>query len=197
MSAIRVILFDLGGVLLPFDRERRIAAIVERLGVTPEAARAFMASDIHPRLDTGEAGEEALAAAFSVFAGRVMPLEEARDLVLSVFEAPNRPLWDLAGALRERFVVGGFSDNPAFVRRMFPPGAKLEPMFWSSEIGALKPSPKAFEAVRAHLAAPPETILFIDDGLANVEQARRMGWEAIGFASNDQLAAELAARGLA
>jgi FMN phosphatase YigB (HAD superfamily) len=196
VTEIRAILFDLGGVLLPFDRERRIAAMVERLGVTADAARAFMASDIHRRLDLGQADEPALADAVSALAGRAIAPDEARDLVLSVFGAPNAELWDIAAVLRARVITGGFSDNPAFVRRMFPPGAELEPMIWSSEIGWMKPSPEAFLAAQARLGLPAEAIFFIDDSLANIDQARRMRWDAVAFASNDQVLAELAARGL-
>src|ERR1700761_1621932 len=91
----RAILFDLGGVLLPFDRDQRIAAIAGRFGCTAEAARAFMASDIHRRLDAGEAHEFDLAEAFSAHFGRHVSPVTAVDLVLSVFEEPNHELWDL------------------------------------------------------------------------------------------------------
>jgi glucose-1-phosphatase len=195
--ATAVVLFDLGGVLLPFDRERRIAAIVRRLAVSAEAARAFMASHIHRRLDSGAADAVDLARAFSDFAGRAVDPAEARDLVLSVFEAPNAALWTLAARLRRRVTVGGFSDNPAWVRRVFPPDGDLDPMFWSSELRLTKPSREAFRAVEARLGIPPEAILFIDDSPANIEQARRMGWDGVLFASNDQLITELSARGLA
>jgi len=190
------ILFDLGGVLLPFDRERRVRAIAQSTGVTAEAVRAFMAGDIHHRLDLGQADEHDLAAAFSVLVGRAVSPDEACALILSVFEPPNAEVWTLAENLRDRFVVGGFSDNPAFVRRVFPAGANLDPMFWSSELGLAKPSPEAFAAVQARLGLPPEAILFIDDTLANIEQARRMGWDAIVFVSNAGLIAELAVRGI-
>jgi len=190
------VLFDLGGVLLPFDREQRIATLVERFACTTEAARTFMASDIHQRLDTGEANEFDLAAAFSAYFGRHVSPVAATDLVLSVFETPNYELWDLADALRERAVVGGFSDNPAFVDAVFPMTAFLDPMFFSSRIGACKPSPEAFAAVEAGLAMAPAEILFIDDTAANVEAALARGWDAIRYTSNDQLVAELAERGL-
>ena len=192
----RAILFDLGGVLLPFDRDRRIAAIVRQLGVGPAAARAFMAAAIHGRLDRGEADEADLAEAFSDLAGRPVASREAQDLMLSVFEAPNAALWALVEDLRHRLTVGGFSDNPAWVCRVFPPGAVLDPIIWSSELGLTKASPAAFAAVQARLGLPPDSILFVDDTLANIEQARRMGWDGIVFVSNDQLAAELSARGL-
>ena len=192
----RVVLFDLGGVLLPFDRERRVRAIRERTGMSAEAARAFMAGDIHQRLDRGEADEADLAAAFSALAGREVGVDEACGLILSVFEAPNTELWDLAKALSARLTVGGFSDNPRFVRKVFPPGATLEPLFLSADLGVQKPAPEAFATVQARLGVPASDILFIDDTAANVDQARAMGWEAVAFDSNSQLFGELRARGL-
>ena len=193
---IRAVLFDLGGVLLPFDRERRVAAIVERTGAAAEAARAFMALDLHRRLDLGEATDLDVAAEFTAFFGlRVSPLEAA-DLLCSVFEPPNHELWTLAARLRRRAVVGGFSDNPSLVVQMFPEGAFLEPLFLSCEIGACKPSAAAFAAVEAGLGLAARQILFVDDTLDNVEAARVRGWDAIHFTGNAELMAELARRGL-
>jgi HAD superfamily hydrolase (TIGR01509 family) len=194
--APQVILFDLGGVLLPFDQERRIAALVGRFGCAAETARAFMADAIHWRLSLGEASEVALADAFTAAFGERVAPSEAAELVLSVFEAPNHALWDLVDHLRRRTAVGGFSDNPRFVDRLFPAGACLEPMFFSSDLHLFKPEAEAFAAVEAALSVPREAILFIDDTLANVEAARSRGWDAIHFTGNAALTADLAARGL-
>ena len=43
MTMTAAVLFDLGGVLLPFNRERRVQVIVERLGVDPANAEKMMA----------------------------------------------------------------------------------------------------------------------------------------------------------
>jgi FMN phosphatase YigB (HAD superfamily) len=191
-----VILFDLGGVLLPFDRERRVAAMVRRLGVEAAAARALFAGELPGRMDRGEADEADFAEAFGALAGRPVSPDEARELILSVFEVPNADLWALAAALRAHATVGGFSDNPGFVRRVFPPGATLEPMIFSGEIGASKPSQAAFAAAEARAGASGAQILFIDDGPANVEAARRRGWDAILYRSNAALTSALARRRL-
>ncbi len=194
--APKVILFDLGGVLLPFDQERRIAALVGRFGCAAETARAFMADAIHWRLSLGEASEADLADAFTAAFGRPVAPAEATELTLSVFDAPNHALWDLVIRLRERVAVGGFSDNPRFVDQLFPAGAFLEPMLFSSDLNLFKPSAEAFAAVEAALGLPPQSILFIDDTLTNVEAARSRGWDAIHFTSNAALMAELKTRGL-
>jgi len=196
MAAAEIVLFDLGGVLLPFDLERRVRAMVQALGITAEAARAFMASDIHARLDVGQASEAEVAAALSEVAGRPLTTDETRVLILSVFEPPNMALWDLVATLREEIPVGGFSDNPAFVLELFPPGAVLNPMFWSSELGLSKAGPEAFAAVTRRLGIDPDAILFIDDSAGNMDRAQAAGWDAIRFVSNDELIAALTERNL-
>jgi len=190
------ILFDLGGVLLPFDPERRVAAIVDQLDVSADAVRALFGGELPRRMDLGQADEDDFAAAFSELAERPVSSEAARELILSVFEAPNEPLWQVVADLRATAVVGGFSDNPAFVTTRFPPGAVLDPMIFSAEIGAAKPSDAAFVAAETRLGCLGGAILFIDDSAANIDAARHRGWDTILFRSNDQAAVELAGRGL-
>jgi len=190
-----IVLFDLGGVLLPFDQAKRVRAVAEALRVTEFAASAAMTPELFARLGDGRRDEAEFAAAFTDLAGRHVTAAEAKDLIISVFEAPNAPLWAFAATLARRITVGAFSDNPAFVSEAFPAGARLAPLFWSSEIGALKPS-AAFDWVEASVGVAPERIIFVDDTLANVDAARARGWDAILFRSNDDVIAEFAQRGL-
>ena len=197
MTAPAAVLFDLGGVLLPFDRERRVAAIVAQLGVEADDVRELFDGPLPRLMDLGKADETDFAAAFADIAGRPIAPATARALILSVFEAPNAELWRIVAELRRSVIVGGFSDNPAFVAELFPDGAVLEPMIFSSQIGAMKPSDAAFAAAEARLGMGGDRVLFIDDGPANLQAARRRGWDAIQFTANAALVADLAARGLA
>jgi FMN phosphatase YigB (HAD superfamily) len=190
------VLFDLGGVLLPFDRERRVAAIVSQLDVDAADIRELFGGPLPGRMDLGEADERDFAVAFAELANRPITPATARALILTVFGPPNDALWRLAAQLRPGVIVGGFSDNPAFVASVFPDGALLDPMIFSSEIGALKPSDAAFAAAEARLGLGGEAVLFIDDGPANIAAARLRGWDSILFNDNAALVAELAARGL-
>ena len=196
MTVPAAILFDLGGVLLPFDRERRVAAIVAQLNVEADEVRELFDGPLPLRMDLGEADETDFAAAFADMAGRPIAPATARALILSVFEAPNAELWRIAAELRQAAVVGGFSDNPAFVAEVFPDGGVLDPMIFSSDVGAMKPSDAAFAAAEARLGMGGDQVMFVDDGPANVQAARRRGWDAILFTSNAALVADLAARGL-
>ena len=196
MKRPAVVLFDLGGVLLPFDPWRRVRSVAEALGITTAAAQSALSAELFERMDLGDAVEGDFAAVFTRLAGRHVDDLEARALLLSVFEPPNAALWDLTEALRRRLPVGGFSDNPSFVAELFPAGARLDPMFWSAELGATKASEAAFATVEARLGIAGEAILFVDDTLANVERARRRGWDAAHFTHNAALRTELTERGL-
>lgn len=194
MRRPRVVLFDLGGVLLPFDRERRVRAISEAFGVEAEAVRALAAGGIGERLDSGAAGEAELAAAMSDLAGRPVGEPEARSLWLSVFEPPNAELWAVVEGMRGRVGTGVLSDNPGFVREVFPTGAAFDHVFLSCEMRLCKPAAAVFERVAAEVG---DSVLFIDDGPANVAASRDAGWDAILYRENAGLMAALADRGLA
>jgi HAD superfamily hydrolase (TIGR01509 family) len=105
-------------------------------------------------------------------------------------------LWEVVAKLRQRIAVGGFSDNPAFVADLFPPGGALEPMFWSGELHLSKSGPAAFAAVAARLGLDPAAIVFIDDSEANVTRAEAAGWDAIRFRTNERLIEAFSERGL-
>lgn len=61
----------------------------------------------------------------------------------------------------------------------------------SGEVGSVKPEPAIFEIMLEKIGRPAHECLFIDDSMANVEQARRMGFIAVQFESAEQLDHEL------
>lgn len=196
LTSDRVLLFDLGGVLLPYDRERRVRAISTALETDADAARDLVANGIAERLDVGLADDDDLAVEMSRLGDRAVSASQARRLWLSVYAAPNLELWQTMARLRDKTPVGFLSDNPPSVRDVFPAREAFDYEFLSAELGMVKPSPEIFSAVQALLAMPPEGIVFIDDTAGNVAAARVAGWDALVYSSNEQLAVELADRGL-
>ncbi|MEM5776077.1 MAG: HAD-IA family hydrolase, partial [Anaerolineaceae bacterium] len=51
-------------------------------------------------------------------------------------------------------------------------------LFFSCELGCQKPQAAFYQAVQDRLTADREAVLFWDDNAANVEGARRFGWQA-------------------
>jgi HAD superfamily hydrolase (TIGR01509 family) len=192
----RAVVFDLGGVLLPFDQALRERALGDVLGLDAEAARALVRSGIAERLDTGVADLGDLALAMSQASGRAVGETQARDLWLSVFEAPNAPLWDAVAHLRRQVRTAALSDNPHFVTAVFPRADAFDTVFLSAELGMTKPGREVFAEVTARLALAPREIVFVDDNPANIAAAAAFGWDAVTFTANAALAADLAARGL-
>ena len=69
----------------------------------------------------------------------------------------------------------------------------LDDIILSGEVGQIKPHPEIYEIALKRIGRPAAECLFIDDALANIEQARKMGFAVIHFQSPEQLEAELKA----
>jgi putative hydrolase of the HAD superfamily len=66
----------------------------------------------------------------------------------------------------------------------------------SYEVGAMKPSPAIYAAALAAAEADPQECFYTDDIPAYVEAARKAGIDAVQFVSQQQLEADLKARGI-
>jgi FMN phosphatase YigB (HAD superfamily) len=190
-----ILVFDLGGVLLPFDRQRRVAAMVRAFGVPADDVLQFLASGVADDMDRGECDLAASAAKMAVLAGRPVTVDQAKDLWLSVFEEPNLALWDAVAQIRQSTRTYALSDNPAFVSEVFPRQDAFDRVFWSAELGMTKPARELFARVSSETKTAPAEITFIDDNAVNVEAARGCGWNGILFTSSARLLDDLAARG--
>lgn len=193
-SNIHTLLFDLGGVLVevgayPFPAEWaadpvffathkedvfEFISMLEKGAVSPEDFARQLIS--HFSLSVGEAD---LLAAF-----RAWP----KDLY------PHVP--EMLGALRGTYKLAVLSNSNAvhWPRLMgeFDLGQFFEHMFSSHQFGAVKPEPEAYEKALAILQEPPDSVLFLDDKIENVEAARTLGLQTLHVTSPHDLAALLA-----
>jgi len=67
----------------------------------------------------------------------------------------------------------------------------LDDMVISGEVGHVKPEPEIYHLLLEKIGRPAQECLFIDDSLPNIQQSKKMGFEAIHFESPEQLAGEL------
>ena len=63
---------------------------------------------------------------------------------------------------------------------------------FSGDVLHIKPNPTIYQLLQSRYALEPAQTLFIDDLLANVLAAQAQGWQAIQFASADQLQTDIA-----
>jgi 2-haloacid dehalogenase len=72
----------------------------------------------------------------------------------------------------------------------------FDDMVISAEVGFVKPEPEIYDRMLEKIGRPAVECLFIDDSLANIEQAKRMGFVTIHFRSPEQLENELIRMGI-
>jgi 2-haloacid dehalogenase len=73
------------------------------------------------------------------------------------------------------------------VRRKYDFFNLLDDMVISGEVGHVKPHPEIFQILLDRIGKPARECLFIDDVLANIQQAQKLGFAAILFQSPEQL----------
>ena len=59
----------------------------------------------------------------------------------------------------------------------------FDELFFSCELGCHKPDPAHFKIIEDRLGLNGERLLFWDDSAANVEAARKRGWNAVVYAT--------------
>ena len=195
-----VLLFDLGGVIMDIERMDAVKAF-EALGmadadsffdpykqqgsfglleagqITPERFR----DEVRRRFRPGVTDDEIDAALCRFLIGippeRLERLRELREKGYKVYmlSNTNRIMWD-------RFIIPDF-------RKL---GGEMSDYFddtvTSFEAGVCKPDARIYEYALKKLGITPEETTFFDDGPANVEAARSLGFNALHVTpENDML----------
>jgi 2-haloacid dehalogenase len=200
-DAVRVVVFDLGNVLIRWDPHPAVAA-----GVGDDEARAFLAADDfdfkawNQRADAGAAWHE-----------------------LQQELASSHPHWhDHATSYVANFglsLVGELDDNVAVLRDLHAAGVPVFALSnWSHELfpqalerfeflslfddivvsgteRVAKPDPAVFELLARRVGRPLRECVFVDDSAANVAAAADAGMDAIRFTDDEPLRPQLRQRG--
>lgn len=197
-SPFQALVFDLGGVVVRHDNRVLFERLASRCadGWTAERVVSLFRQgsgwgtgapigDFYRQLGA-EAGYDAPWPTFvedwcchlSVDASMLSVLERlAAHHRIVIFSNTNREHWD--------FLLGA-SDGAL---------GRYEP-YLSHEIGLEKPAVEAFAAVAAKAGLEPARCVFFDDVEANVDGARRAGFEAELFTGEDRLLVYLRGRGV-
>jgi len=202
---IRVVLFDLGRVLLDFDHRRAceaLAQVARRPGVTAEEVRAFIfETDLEPDYDRGRLSDDEFRSRVCEEFGIVVSPEEFAHRWSDIFWEREGVLPYLAELKARGYRLGLCSNTnhlhfehleQAFASYLRP----LDDFFLSFRMGVRKPEAGYFERVAEHLnqlGLRPAEGLFIDDLPANVEAARQQGFQVVQCRSFAQMRADLEA----
>lgn len=197
-----LVLFDLDGVLVEYDRGARVRHLAEATGRRAEDVHAALfGSGLEDRFDAGDVATPAYLDAL----GRALGATVDRRLWTAARGAAMRMDPALPGrlhALGSRCAIGMFTNNGGLLLDVLPEllPALTAPfgdrLLCSARLGVRKPDPRVFALAAAALGHPPAATLFLDDAPANVEGARRAGLQSAHVASPAALPGLLARFGL-
>ena len=178
----KVILFDLGGVLVDWDGISPLIALSKGALSKEQARRYWLESPWVKKFDTGLCSEDDFAS------GVVdeLKLETSPEEFLEQFITWNRGLFpgtsDLLERLRNRFMLACLSNNNELHWKSLTEktdlAEKLDHIFLSFEMGLMKPAKEAFQYVIDKIGYPPERILFLDDNHECIDAAKDLGFQA-------------------
>ncbi len=190
MSKKKIILFDLGGVLINVDYNKTKEAF-EELGIDDFNALFSQAqqNDLFSDYETGK------ISSFH-FINKLLELLPAGTSANQVVHAWNAMILDFPiermnymEKLAEEAKLYVLSNtNDIHVEKALRNLKKVTPkkledyfteVFFSHEIGDRKPNVSAFKLVLERMNAQPEDVLFVDDSLQHIEAAKSLGIETI------------------
>ena len=184
MSVIKIVVFDMDGVLCRYRIERRLARLASWCGQSPDAIHAAIwRSGFEDEAERGVMSADDYLRGFGERLG--YPLSAAQWVeARRVAVEPDQPVLSLARQLSVDRPVGMFTNNPWLLKRhigeVFPavPALFGTRAVFSAELGRSKPDPEAFRRLAARLGVAPAEILYFDDDATYVAGAREAGLSA-------------------
>ena len=196
---IKNILFDIGSVLLLFDREatvREFSYYSETIPQQKFTAEHVFLTELWLKMETGEISPGQYYERFKKVSGCRVSFRHF-SLIWARYFTDSRPMVELGRSLARNFRIYFLSNTdplhiPVLYSR-FPNVLFFHGQALSYELGALKPERLFFERALARFGLEPSECLFIDDQAQNVEAARDFGMRTIQHFDPGQTRAEILA----
>ena len=203
MARPELVLFDLDGVLVHYDRAQRVEHLATSLGCSArQVDEALFGSGLESRYDHGELGTTQYLDRLGIALGTPVGREAWAAARAAAMRIDDDCL-DLLARVAGQAEVAILTNNGPLLGEVLP---ELLPALFprfegrvlcSATLGGSKPAPDVYLRALARLRHAPHATLFLDDNAANVDGARIAGLHAERVVAPGELAAILAAYGLA
>ena len=197
---IDTIVFDFGGVLIPWDYRAAFGWL------KPKARRDqffrefdFLAFN-HPR-DQGVPFEEGLAELYRAGNPWAAVVAEYQSHYRETLGEPIPGMLELVMRLRQAGyrlygLTNWWAETYHLAEEAVPAIAHLDGVVVSGQEGVAKPDPAIFHLLAERYQVDPVRAVFIDDSLANVQAAAELGFHTIHFQGLEDLLVRLARLGV-
>jgi FMN phosphatase YigB (HAD superfamily) len=184
MPSPKVVVFDLGKVLVDFDYSIAARRIASRGKMSFENLAPFLSqSPLLYRFETGFLTNEQFYSEVCAATGFTGDLSEFCQTFADIF-VPIESMVELNTTLRKRgiptFIFSNTNDLAVgHIRRNFPFFNNFDGYILSYQHGAMKPDPKLYEVVESHTRRKGPEILYLDDRPENIATGAQRGWQVI------------------
>lgn len=197
MSEHRVVVFDLGGVLVESAGRVALMALVPHLRNEALVLDRWHRSSAVALFERGRMTPLEFAASFAEEWDIQVPPSDFLSAFAGWLRGPYPGASSLLQALRTRHRVGCLSNtNAVHWARLTDVQAMFDFCFPSHLTGHMKPDRQAYEHALQHLNSPPENVYFFDDLEPNVVAARDLGINAFHVRGVAEATAAARAAGL-
>jgi 2-haloacid dehalogenase len=196
MPDIRHIVFDIGKVLIHYDPHIPFSRLIP----DAEARRWFFENicthDWNVEQDRGRTWEEAEALLIAEHPEHAENIRNFRrhwhEMVPHAYEDSAALMMELIEAGHDVTMLTNFAaDTFVEARTRFPFLERPRGVTVSGAVGFIKPEREIYDLHASTYGLEPAATIFIDDSTANVEGARRAGWQAVHFTNAETLEADL------
>lgn len=188
MENIKNILFDFGGVIVGLNKQNALNRFKE-LGISniEDYLNEFRQSGIFLEFEEGKLMKEEFFKEFRKLSDKDVSDKEIASGWLAFLTYIAEYKFQMLKDLRKKYkvyllsntnpVIMEWAESEDFSPTKEPITAFFDKCYYSFKIGAAKPEKRAFEAVIEGSGINPAETLFLDDGQANIDMAKSMGFK--------------------
>lgn len=200
-KVIKTVIFDLGKVIVPFDFKRGYRAMAELCSYPAEdIPKRIGSTDLVVRFEEGKVAPAEFVEQLCGILNVQMEYERFCQMWSCIFLPETLIPESLLEGLRRRYRLLLLSNTNAIhfemIRENYPLIKHFHEYILSYEVGAMKPSPRIYEAAIASAGCEPQECFFTDDIPEYVAGAKKAGIDAVQFESASQIERELSKRGV-
>ncbi len=196
LKEIKVVVSDLGNVLIPFDYN----IIIQRLNEIEENLGNFFYSnykqnyEIHREFEKGNLTENEFWVYIKKWTKNLLSFEEFAEIYSNIFTL-NEELISYLPEIKSNFKLVLLSNTNSIHQRFgwakYDFLQYFDKLILSHEVGFAKPEVGIYQSVINFTQEPPEYHLFIDDILEYCQAAENIGWKTIQVKNQSQIISDL------